>query len=504
MGRNARGEAKDIESFLGDGWYPIEASEQKRWAWSQQQAWLRFPEHHEGFSLDFSSCPVRDSFVVVMYQNKPVYRETWRPGSLAVINIPPGIQTAAITVAQAWVPKELLGAGDARALGVCLQHVRPLQLYAEYCLWRPRVIEIGLVGVCNIDLPCVMCVTRNANKKGIPPHIPKDILQKVIPYLNDAQVVSLHGGEGEPLLSPDLLPILRTIEPQVYTLFATNGLLLTKEMSMQLISLGLKEITFSIDAATRQTYHKIRNNDGFLTVVKGIKQLAALKKSLHKSLPNILINMALMKENIAELPAFIALAHELGASTAHVRLLVPVTRNYEIVTDQFRFNYCEQRIDPLAEDFRRIIFEAKRQADEYGIMFVSDNPEIAALFRTDSKITESEAAAQEITLHLSGENAVVNSSAVIQHMQCLHPWQNVLIGLDGSVRFCCHSHQVLGNLNNDTFLDVWNGDPARGIRGAFLKNQFPDTCLACPLHLPQGQAWKILKQGIKGNDSVFP
>lgn len=68
---------------------------------------------------------------------------------------------------------------------------------------------------------------------------------------------------------------------------------------------------------------------------------------------------------------------------------------------------------------------------------------------------------------------------------CKRPWDNVLIGIDGKVRFCCHASNgrksVLGNLNDSSFEEIWNGQAARRIRRAFLNGEIPDECKACPV-----------------------
>ncbi len=476
-----------IEEFALEGWLRIETDGLKKWAWSKKEALLIFPANHSGLSLEFSACPIGSSDLIVYHKGNEIrtYKLT---GSLTTINIPAGITSCRINLDKPWIPKEILGFPDERPLGICLHNIRPLKLYSSTCNHSPTIIEMGLSGICNIKPPCVMCCTRNSKSRIEQAHLPQNIIDKMKPYLNYAKAVSLHGLEGETLLSPKLLDILSSIDTKrVDTVFASNGLLLTKEISERLISLGLKEINVSVDAAHPDTYYKIRNNDGFHILSNNIKQLVSLKKKQGVSFPNITVNMAIMKENMSEIPEFIDFAHELEVSRVQIRLLVPIPENYEVNTDKFHFNYYEQRVSPDSDAFKGIINIAKIKAKQYGITLIADNPEIIALLGEDFLPY-----ANRITLTLLGDNKDDFSSITQEEPKCIFPWKNIIIDLNGAVRFCCHSRQVLGNLNEEDLCEIWNGKITQDARKDLLRNKMPEGCLACPLHLSQHQIWQNL------------
>ncbi len=478
-----------IEKFALEGWHPIDTNGLNKWAWSKKEALLVFPAGHTGFSLEFSNCPIGSSDLIVYHKGNEIrtYRLT---DSITTINIPAGITSCRIKLDKPWIPKEILGFADERPLGICLYNIRPLKLYSSTCNHVPSVIEMGLSGICNINPPCVMCYSRNSKSRIERPHLPQNIIDKMMPYLNYAEAVSLHGSEGETLLSPSLLDILSSIDTKrVYTVFASNGLLLTKEISERLISAGLKEINISVDAAHPDTYYKIRNNDGFHMLCNNIKEVVKIKKERGISSPKITINMAIMKENCLELPEFIDLAHELGVSSVQIRLLVPIPENYEVNTDKINFNYYEQRVSPNSDVFKRIVNIANIKTKQYGITLLADNPEIIALLGENSlRFTN------RITLTLLGDNKDDLSSIMQEEPKCIFPWKNIIIDLNGAVRFCCHSRQVLGNLNEEDLSEIWNGKIAQDARKDLLRNEMPGECLACPLHLSQHQIWQNLMQ----------
>jgi hypothetical protein len=55
---------------------------------------------------------------------------------------------------------------------------------------------------------------------------------------------------------------------------------------------------------------------------------------------------------------------------------------------------------------------------------------------------------------------------------------------DGNVNFCCFSSAIVGNVNQQPFLEVWNGTIMRRIRQTLSEQRFPPECqsTSCPLY----------------------
>jgi len=254
---------------------------------------------------------------------------------------------------------------DSRELGMIIEQIK---VYSQEASALPQVLELATSTLCNINPPCVMCFTRIFDIWPYKGDLDKTAFENLIPFLKGFQTISLHG-IGEPLLGKKLFTILDNINTDTtFVQFNSNGLLLTEEMSRNLIKKGLKLIDFSIDAASPETYKKIRRND-FNLVVDNIKRLNEIKKELGVKHPEIKINMTLMKENLPEVIPFIELAKRLEAKTVHLGLLNPF-KEYEIENEGFIFNYQEQMLDTNSEIFQKTIEEAKQKAKELGIELI--------------------------------------------------------------------------------------------------------------------------------------
>jgi MoaA/NifB/PqqE/SkfB family radical SAM enzyme len=60
--------------------------------------------------------------------------------------------------------------------------------------------------------------------------------------------------------------------------------------------------------------------------------------------------------------------------------------------------------------------------------------------------------------------------------QCLHPWSYVFVQHDGGVGFCDHlianDASIFGNLLDNRFMDIWNGDLYRSLRDDHREHRF--------------------------------
>lgn len=228
----------------------------------------------------------------------------------------------------------------------------------------PKVIEVEVSSRCNITPACVMCDIDLAGKAF---DIPIETVRKISPLFAHATQVLLHG-IGEPLMNRDLLSIIELVPDRSHTGFNTNGLLLTKAVSEKLVALGVGWLNISVDAATAETYRKIRRND-FARLVANISNLTQTRGG--RKLPQIFMNMTLMKENVAEAPAFVRLAARLGVDQVIFQQMnLQTAIRQPVESGGWKFDYSGQLLQNHPELHRRAIDEAHAASRETGIPLV--------------------------------------------------------------------------------------------------------------------------------------
>ncbi|MDX1701340.1 MAG: radical SAM protein, partial [Melioribacteraceae bacterium] len=193
-------------------------------------------------------------------------------------------------------------------------------------------------------------------------------VHKVAPYLSAIQF-----GGGEPLMYPEFLQVARIVKnyPYVNLSLCTNGNLINQEIIDEIIfSPNFRRLTISMDAATRETYSKIRKGGSFdkvLTVVREITQ-----RSRNLRWPKIQFNFVIMRSNYKEVLPFVDLAVELGIWALNFMMLIPSvnTRRPEFYKRLQKEDLSRDK--ELAKEVLEIMQQVKSKTHKHGILLRPD------------------------------------------------------------------------------------------------------------------------------------
>src|SRR5260370_39174215 len=140
-----------------------------------------------------------------------------------------------------------------------------------------------------------------------------------IPVLHRA----LQYGVCEPMLVKNLARMVLYLKNRgTYVLFNTNGTLLNERNGRALIAAGLDELRVSLDAANAQSFRAIRGRDYFNRIIRNVRSFRDLQEREGKGLPRVSAWLTGLKETVAELPAFVKLAAEIGVQEVYLQRLV--------------------------------------------------------------------------------------------------------------------------------------------------------------------------------------
>ncbi len=136
------------------------------------------------------------------------------------------------------------------------------------------------------------------------------------------------GGFGEPLAHPGIVEMVaqaKALGGRVELI--TNGTLLTKDMSLRLIAVGLDMLWVSLDGATPESYADVRLGAALPQVLANLKAFRdARRPDPDFATPHIGIAIVVMKRNVADLPAVLRLGEQLGATRFVVSNVLPYTQ----------------------------------------------------------------------------------------------------------------------------------------------------------------------------------
>lgn len=168
----------------------------------------------------------------------------------------------------------------------------------------PFSLRIENTNVCNGK--CFMCpYPTMKRKKGT---MSKKLYKKIIDEAKQLKIeyINLHNF-GEPLADKDFVWRIKYAKSQGIKRISTNtnGTLLNKKLSQNIIKANLDEIYISVDAATKKTYQKIRIGLNYDLVQKNIKELISLRKKFKANKPKIILDFLEFNLNQAETNKFI-------------------------------------------------------------------------------------------------------------------------------------------------------------------------------------------------------
>lgn len=170
----------------------------------------------------------------------------------------------------------------------------------------PLFIELAITSDCNMR--CKMCARNfdaTLNNRHI--NMPLEMVDAIVAQCKAFNLPAiLIGCESECLLHPEIKELIRRIrmiDPVDFFLI-TNGTLLNKDMSKFLIGSGLDRLEVSIDAATSDTYKKIRG--GKLEILeRNIADFLDARAEMGSERPFLRVSFCRQQDNLMEEEMFL-------------------------------------------------------------------------------------------------------------------------------------------------------------------------------------------------------
>ncbi len=323
---------------------------------------------------------------------------------------------------------------------------------------RPPVcLYLEVTNRCN--LLCTTC-PRTYVELEPPADLTWDLFTRIVDQIPDLKRAVLHG-VGEPMLVKDLPRMVRYLKDRgTYVLFNTNGTVLNERNGRALVDAGLDELRVSLDASTRESYLAVRGVDYFERILANVARFRAMQEREGFAKPRVSAWLTGLKETVAELPAFVRLAADIGVREVYLQRLVFFEEGAvgKARPDQALF-------ESLAVGEAEHIAEAERVASSLGLTFSASG------------------AASEPGMSLERK---ANSNP---WSLCGRPWTVMYFTANGRALPCCiapfaqagYENYTLGDATQETLREIWNGARYRDFRAALQSDRPPTACANCGL-----------------------
>ena len=263
--------------------------------------------------------------------------------------------------------------------------------------------------------------------------------------------VVLHG-VGEPLLARELPQMVAEANRRgARVLFNTNALALHRRLGEQLVNAGLDELRVSMDAADPRTYQAIRGVDGYAKAMRRTAEFCAYLRERGAERPRVSMFFMAMRQNLAELPAVIERAGELGVRAVILQRLV-----------HFDTGLAVEEQSLMGADVDELLGRCEEAAARVGVELVG-----------------------------TGRRGPGESLQPVDSRRpwsgCTRPWRSTYVTANGNVLPCCiapfatsdYGGIILGNVFERPLAEIWNGPQYEAFRRAHASDEPPEACRGC-------------------------
>jgi MoaA/NifB/PqqE/SkfB family radical SAM enzyme len=309
----------------------------------------------------------------------------------------------------------------------------------------PFTVEIEITNRCNKK--CTICEHTYWHEPNR--DLSFEEFKKIVEQFPKLKWVNLTG-EGDSFLNKDYLKMIEYLKKKNIPVFLVDSFdLVDKQLAERLIEIGVDGIWISWDAATKETYEKMKVGCNFEKGLNNIKNLIALKKKMRSPIPELCFRYIVTTLNVHEMPQFIELVHSLGDRGA-------------------------------LGDGSGIEFAGLLIFDEVKHLFVEEVPE--------DILQDTKKEAKELNVHVSFAHS---SRSKLRPLERCRAWAEPYIMMGGYVMPCCAVLQnnnrdflrkhAFGNMLETPFKEIWYSKRYKKFRQMIPKKdeKVPILCRGC-------------------------
>lgn len=306
----------------------------------------------------------------------------------------------------------------------------------------PTYIEVEVTTQCNMK--CIMCEhTYWQEPKRDMSFAQFKMIVDQFPHLKWIGIT----GIGESFINKDFMQMLRYVKSKsiIVDIF-DNFYFIDRKIAEELILLKIDYIYASIDAATKETYEKIRLGSDFDRVIENVRYFLQMKRKLGAPLTTFLFHYIISRANIDEILAYLDLVYSLSQG---------LEVNIQFTRMLHQFKETEELFVEIDEQLK---VKVEEKAKKLGLG-VTWNANSRCLKPLPDKCVE---------------------------------WTMPFIFVSGHVIPCCAGNEAnrrdfqkeysLGNIFENDFKTIWNGKKYGALRKSLYKGKFPIVCKDCCLY----------------------
>jgi radical SAM protein with 4Fe4S-binding SPASM domain len=288
----------------------------------------------------------------------------------------------------------------------------------------PVSISIEPTTSCNLRCPeCPSGLRSFTRATGmLETSVYKNVIDQLAPTLSYLTFYF----QGEPYLNPQFLEMVRYASTQkIYTATSTNAHFLKDDVARETVESGLDRLIISLDGTSQDTYESYRIGGSLEKVLQGTANVLAWKKKLRSKTPHVVFQFLVVGTNEHQIPEIYELAKKVGVDQVVLKTaqIYDYQQGSALIPKQERYSRYRRNPDGT--------YSLKNEMSDH----------------------------------------------------CWKMWHSCVVTWDGKVVPCCFdkdAHFVLGDLNKNSFQEIWFSEKYRDFRASLLRSRSEiEICKNC-------------------------
>ena len=324
----------------------------------------------------------------------------------------------------------------------------------DYPLIPPDMVQLNFTFDCN--LRCKMCSMEEQKKilkaQGKQIEIDSDTCRKVIKETKELGTHLILFIGGEPFLKKDLFDLISYAKSLGLAVsVVTNGVLLNEYNIRRCFDTELGFLSISIDAASENTFSKIRGENVLGKIIGNVRLLNELKRKYGKEFPKMVSVCTIMNDNLEELLDVVHLCKMLEIERV---LFQPVVASNIDQTDR-RINMATlipaERLPVLNRGIDKLIEYKKSSLENFKLIGNSIK-------------------------YLQLIKKYFNSKLHPKELSCYAGYNRVQVVQEGKLYFCVNQAKydaTFGDIRKESLRELWYSKKAKIYRKLIRKCKYP-------------------------------
>jgi radical SAM protein with 4Fe4S-binding SPASM domain len=325
-------------------------------------------------------------------------------------------------------------------------------LAEERLVWESVPFRLMLEPNRRCNTRCIHCDIERA-RTG---ELGLDVIERLLDEIGWGTMEILPFVGGEPTLAPlREIGALARRHAQHLNL-TTNGARFTRALYADIADV-VSRVHVSLHSHRREVQERIAPGLSFDAIVRNVADAAAIGKQTGAQ---VLCGLVVMDSNLDELAEYVRFVAGLGVERVILQKLYPGTARYS-----------EEGVDGRRSpaEVRAAANGALEAALELGV-FLETN--VDAIF-ADPRMVNPASSRFDILQDYSHVVELYHPGF------CIATAIMALVEWDGTVLPCCRDRIVLGNLREQSFDSIWNGEPMQRLRETFFRRELRPFCRGC-------------------------